>query len=249
MTNIHCADENTSLLLLNTHSVVLISKPMARFAFGVVEQKNPKSTRLRDNRVNASAATDTELWEAFKQGDRDAYTVLMERHYRPLYSYGTKLTFEKELVKDCIQEVFLELWHRRTAIGVADSPRFYLLRALQRRIHRAVQRNRVFYQSSAIDPGAAFSVEFSIEADLISRQEQEERVQQLATLVATLSPRQKQLIYLRFYQDLDFDEIAKLMELNRQSVYNLLHESLLRLRKNGQGTLLPVLLMLFSYSD
>ncbi|GAB2587501.1 RNA polymerase sigma factor [Spirosoma areae] len=199
--------------------------------------------------MKATAIPDTELWETFRQGDRAAYTVLMERHYCPLYSYGTKLTFDKEVVKDCIQEVFLELWQRRATIGVAETPRFYLLRALQRKIHRAIHRNRVFYQSSVIDPDTDFNVEFSIEADLISRQEQEEKVRQLATMVATLSPRQKQLIYLRFYQDLDFDEIAELMELNRQSVYNLLRESLLRLRKNWQGSLLPVLLMLFSHSD
>ncbi len=199
--------------------------------------------------LNALAPTDTDLWQAFKQGDKKAYTVLMDRHYRPLYSYGTKLTFDKELVKDCIQEVFLELWQRRATIGVAETPRFYLLRSLQRKIHRAIHRNRVFYQSSVIDSDTDFSVEFSIEADLISRQEQEEKVRQLATMVATLSPRQKQLIYLRFYQDLDFDEIAELMQLNRQSVYNLLWESLLRLRKNWQGNVLPVLLMMFSYSD
>ena len=199
--------------------------------------------------MNAPLATDTDLWVAFKQGDRIAYATLMERHYRPLYSYGTKLTFDKELVKDCIQDVFLDLWRRRTAIGVADSPRFYLLRALQRRLHRAIQRNRVFYQSTSVDPDTSFSVDFSIEADLVSRQEQEEKMQLLATLVATLSPRQKQLIYLRFYQDLEFDEIAELMQLNHQSVYNLLRESLVRLRKNWQGTLLPTLLMVVSHCD
>ncbi|WP_026308416.1 RNA polymerase sigma factor [Spirosoma spitsbergense] len=189
-------------------------------------------------------ATDIELWEAFRQGDRQAYTILMERHYRPLYSYGTKLVFDKELVKDCIQEVFLELWHRRVAIGSAESPRFYMLRALQRKIHRAIHRNRLLYNAEIINPDTSFSVEFSIEADLISRQEQAEKARQLAALVETLSPRQKQLIYLRFYQDLDFDEIAELMQLNRQSVYNLLRESLLRLRKNWQGTLLPALVAL-----
>jgi DNA-directed RNA polymerase specialized sigma24 family protein len=71
--------------------------------------------------VTAPIATDTDLCVAFKQGDQVAYTTLMERYYHPLYRYGMKLTFDKELVKDCIHEVFLESWCHRTAIDVVDT--------------------------------------------------------------------------------------------------------------------------------
>src|ERR687885_1810367 len=76
------------------------------------------------------------LWKQFQQGEEQAFATIMGRHFRPLYSYGTKLTHDKELVRDCIQDVFLEIWRRRETLPVLDSPRFYLLRSLQRRIHR-----------------------------------------------------------------------------------------------------------------
>ncbi len=199
--------------------------------------------------MNSSFAAGTDLWKAFKQGDGKSYAEPMEQHYRPLYSYGTKLTSDEELVKYCIQETFLELWHRRAALGTDRSPRFYLLRTLQRRIQRTLLRDRVFYKSLGVSLNTDFTVEFSLEADLISREEQREKARQLAALVDTLSPWQKQLIYLRFYQNLDFDEVADLMILNRQSVYKLLRETLLRLRDNWQGTLLPALLILSSYGN
>ena len=182
--------------------------------------------------MNLSSAADTELWEAFKQGDGDSYAVLMERNYRPLYSYGTKLTDDTELVEGCIQEVFLELWYRRAALREAKSPRFYLLRALQRRIQRALPRNKTRPQSSAKTANTDFDVEFSFDDDRISRREQEEKARQLAAFVNTLSPGQKQLIYFRFCQQLDFDDVADLMRLNRRSVYSLLRQSLLQLRES-----------------
>ncbi len=188
--------------------------------------------------MNAPEPTDTALWEAFKQGDQRAHSELMNRHYRPLYSYGTKLSVDKELVKDCIQDVFLELWQRREAIAAAESPRFYLLRALQRRIHRQLTRHSPFNQADELDENAAFEVELSVESTLIQHQEQAERSRQVTALLETLSPRQKQLIYLRFFQELDHSEIAGLMQISHQSVYNLLREALLRLRQLGRGALL-----------
>lgn len=184
--------------------------------------------------MNSSFAAGTDLWKAFKQGDGESYAELMERNYRPLYSYGTKITADDELVKYCIQETFLELWHRRATLGTNRSPRFYLLRMLQRRIQRALLHNRVLYKSLGISLNTDFSVVFSLEVDRTNREEQREKARQLAALVDTLSPRQKQLIYLRFYQELNVDEVADLMIVNRKSVYNSLRETLLRLRDTGQ---------------
>ena len=181
--------------------------------------------------MNLSSAADTELWESFKQGDGDSYAVLMERHYRPLYSYGTKLTDDTELIEGCIQEVFLELWYRRAALREAKSPRFYLLRALQNRIQRALPRNKIRPQPSSKTTGTNFNIDFNFDDDRISRREQEDKARQLATFVNTLSPGQKQLIYLRFCQQLDFDDVADLMRLNRRSVYGLLRQSLLQFRE------------------
>ncbi|GAB3252360.1 sigma-70 family RNA polymerase sigma factor [Larkinella harenae] len=186
----------------------------------------------------------SDVWNAVKSGDGEAFNELMQQHYRPLFSYGTKLTFDKELVRDCIQEVFLEIWRRRAEISVAESPRFYLLRALQRKIGREISRNRVLYQSDELEPDASFAVEFSIETDLIIQQEREQNARRLTSLINALTARQKEVVYLRFYQNLSFDEIADFMQLNRQSVYNLMSEALRLLRKKWHGAwaILPTLL-------
>ena len=208
----------------------------------------PRAKKGRFNQSDRNASdektAEDSLWQAMKAGDGRAFSELMEQHYRPLYSYGTKLTFDKELVRDCIQEVFLEIWRRRAEIGVAESPRFYLLRSLQRKIYRENMLNRLFYNATELDPNDGFYVEFSIETELVVRQEHEQNARRLTELINTLSPRQKEVIYLRFYQNLSYDEIADFMQVNRQSVYNLLSDAIHRLRASWQGALLFLLIFL-----
>lgn len=200
---------------------------------------SPKSAHYQ-----TAKETDGQVWAAVKTGDSSAFTELMQQHYRPLFSYGTKLTFDKELVRDCIQEVFLEIWRQRTQIADAVSPRFYLLRTLQRKIHREISRNRVLYHSDVIDDNSSFTVEFSIETDLIIQQEHEQNARRLTNLINSLTARQKEVVYLRFYQNLSYDEIADFMQLNRQSVYNLLSEAIRQLRKKWNGAWLILLTLL-----
>jgi len=75
-----------------------------------------------------------------------------------------------------------------------------------------------------------FFQEFDIEQIIIEKQLSEEKVQKLKLALSTLSKRQHEVIYLKFYQHLDHGQIAEQMDISRQSVYNLLHESLQKLR-------------------
>src|SRR5581483_5725772 len=75
-----------------------------------------------------------------------------------------------------------------------------------------------------------FSQEYSIERIIIERQISEDRAARLRKAVAQLSKRQHEVIYLKFYQHLDFAQIAEQMDISRQSVYNLMHEAIEKIR-------------------
>jgi RNA polymerase sigma factor (sigma-70 family) len=82
-----------------------------------------------------------------------------------------------------------------------------------------------------------FLQEFSVEKLIIDKQMSEEQSAILRKTLAQLSKRQHELIYLKFYQHLDHAQIAGLMNLSRQSVYNLLHETIQKLRSLWQKEL------------
>lgn len=171
-----------------------------------------------------------DLWQRFKTGDVQALDTLAGRHYRHLYNYGLRLTLDTELVRDTIQDLFLELWDRRAFVSDVIFVKTYLLTALR---HKLTKERRRQPQSSTDDlVPAEIPFDVSVEQQLIHDEIQTEQARELHRLMATLSKRQQEVLYLRFFQNLDNQAIAQIMDLERQSVANLLHRTLKELREN-----------------
>ena len=164
-----------------------------------------------------------------QQGDELALSLLMKKYYTDLYNYAIKFSPDEALAKDCIQEVFISLWQRRdTAAGIL-CPRYYLLRAVKNKMLKSLHaKNRHAALTDAQEYD--FSPEFSIERTIIEKQVSEEKAEKLRKTLLSLTKRQKEVIYLKYYQYLDNAQIAELMNISRQSVYNLLHETIQKLK-------------------
>lgn len=169
-----------------------------------------------------------QLWYNFRMGDEYSYTSLMEIFTNPMFRYGTRFVENDDFVKDCIQDVFFELWNRREKIRQAESVKAYLFKALRMRIFREKSKWKL---TESLDENYEFIIEFDVEANIIKQELSEEICSKLRKILDSLPKRQKEILYLRFYEGMDQDKIAEVMDINRQSVYNLLHESILRLRK------------------
>ena len=169
------------------------------------------------------------LIKRLQQGDEAALASLMRMYYDDLYHYASRFTRDHGLIKDCIQEVFISLWQRRETIGTIISPRYYLLRAIKNKTLKALHRTHNEVTSFGIEE-YEFLYEFSIEKITLDKQISEEKGQKLRKTLSLLSKRQKEIVYLKYYQHLDHGQIAELMNITRQSVYNLLHEAIQKLR-------------------
>ncbi len=173
-----------------------------------------------------------------QQHNEQAIALLMRNHYPSLYNYANRFVNDKELIKDAIQEVFISLWQRRDTATSILSLRYYLLSAVKNKVLKALKRNAGKNENLAFDEQYDFEVEFPIEKNIIEKQLAEENAAKLRSIIANLSIRQKEIIYLKFYQQLDHGQIAGLMSISQQSVYNLLHESIQKLKKCWQSELL-----------
>lgn len=171
------------------------------------------------------------LLQQVQTGNELAFGCLMRKYFRELYHYGNKFSQDDALIKDCIQEVFISLWQRRENITSILSIKYYLLRAIKNKILKALYASN--QQPLLLDgeSGYPFLLEFSAEHLMIERQMTEEKARKLSLALAQLTKKQKEIIYLKYYQYLDFNQIAELMHISRQSVYNLMHETISRLRK------------------
>lgn len=172
-----------------------------------------------------------QLWQEYRAGDMYALAKLMEGYYADLFHWGMRLHTDREFVKDCIQEMFVNLWKTQSSSSAVENIRSYLLVVLKTRILRELSKKQTTFQS-ALSDDYAFAVEFGADIRLIDEENEIYQIRKLEHVINHLPDRQKELIYLRFYQNLSFEQIAEVMQLGRQSVYNLLQKSLNSLRKN-----------------
>ena len=180
------------------------------------------------------------LWQEYRTGDIFALANLMERYYADLFNWGMRLHSDREFVKDCIQEMFLSLWKMQETIASVENVRSYLLVVLKSRILRELSKKEYKLQTSLTDD-YCFSVAFSADLRFIDEEHEVYQLRKLEQVMNQLPPRQQELIYLRFYQNLSFEQIAEVMQLGRQSVYNLLQKALLSLRRHWAALLLGFL--------
>ena len=167
------------------------------------------------------------LWVAFRKGDREAYARLISHFYEMLYDYGSKLCRESGTVEDCIHDLFLEIWQRREYLSDTDHVKFYLLKALRRRIQgERKSQQRWVHDASYENPNLDFLGEFSIETKIIQQESEEHRLKKLRQILGKLTKREREVIYLKFYREMDYEQIAALMSINYQSVRNLVHTAI-----------------------
>jgi RNA polymerase sigma factor (sigma-70 family) len=187
--------------------------------------------------LNNDTRLEALLLQRLQQNDEQALAAIMRKYYTALFNYGARFTNDEALVKDCIQEVFISLWQRRENAAGILSPRYYLLRAVKNKVLKSLHKHTINAGSIEGESAYDFLQEFSVEKLIIDKQMSEEQATILRKTMAQLSKRQHELIYLKFYQHLDHAQIAGLMNLSRQSVYNLLHETIQKLRSLWQAEL------------
>ena len=182
-------------------------------------------------RSHINNISDSILWNKLRLGDEEAFSSLFERYYSTLVNYGKTLMTGEDRVKDCVQDVFVDIWSYRYKLNEAIVVKAYLLSSVRKRIARLHNREHIFSNIKNID-SLDFLFDFSIEDRLIADETTAKKVEQLNKSINQLSNRQKEAIYLRYHQGLTVDQVAEVLNLNYQSTKNLLHRAILQLRKD-----------------
>ena len=186
-----------------------------------------------------TATEDIRLWESFRKGDREAFAALFRAHYEPLYRYGSKFTTNVELLEDTIQELFLELWQAKSTSPVL-SVKAYLLKSLKYKLLKSFRKN-----GKVVPLNENENVfEWSHENFLIAEEDSMEKKQLVLEALHRLSNRQREIIYLKYYQNLSYEEVSEIMNINYQVARNLLYQAIKSLKTLLAGTM-ELFLLLF----
>ena len=180
-------------------------------------------------------------WGRMAGGDKDAFLALYQSHYQALFCYGFSLSMDKELTKDCIHDLFLEVWNTRPSLNKdVKNIRSYLFTWLRRKVSRELLRKTKIKFSDELIEEFTFT-QSSYEELLIAFQQSEEKKEQLRAALKKLTRKQLEIVKLKFFDNLSYRAIATKTSLTPRTIYNLIYESVHQLRESMKHIVLNVL--------
>ncbi len=170
------------------------------------------------------------LWQRFKEGDKNSLKIIYEEHIDALFLFGKKLCADEDQVLDYIHDLFVYVWENREKLGDPVVIRAYLLKSLRNRIIDDFRKSKKINISS--DISLVKDTELSKEEEWVAFETSAQINEKLGGAVKLLTDRQREIIYLKFNQNLSYEEIGDILGINYQSVRNLAHRAISELRKN-----------------
>jgi len=175
-------------------------------------------------RTPSNLIDDEAIWHSFKNGDKQAYATLYQRYFNVLFQYSLRITGDRELVKDCIHDLFITIWKNRENLSQPDSVRAYLLSAVQRKLRR--QTTRLRSHQNDIEAISAPQLSSCREEQIIEDQTLLQQKHVVNRALNALTKRERQAVYLKFYSNLSYKEVADVMSIGVDSIYNLISKSI-----------------------
>ncbi len=170
------------------------------------------------------------LLEALRKDDEKALGYLFNTFYNKLYRIGLKWCLDSDITEESIQLIFSDLWKYRRTLGDIQSFEAYLKSSLKKRIFKELQKVNSIEKVNWEDAETFILSTQSYEEILIKQESDTQLKKQLHLALEQLSPRQKEIIVLKYFEELSFKEIAEKTGLQTDSIYKTLHEGIKKLR-------------------
>ena len=170
-----------------------------------------------------------QLWQKVVADDLVALEQIYRHFYPNLFQYALKIGKSVDLAEDAIQDTFLYLWQHRKEIGSIQSLQNYLFRSLRNTCFKLIQKRKNLHSLEEVSAQIQFTI---LPEDLNLTEIDQQKKQQIKEALTNLSPRQREIILLKFFNNLDYEEIGEVLDINYQSVVNHVHKAIVKLRKS-----------------
>lgn len=184
-------------------------------------------------------------WPLLKQGEASALESLYKLYANALYNYGSKFSVDQDLIKECIQEVFVAIWTRRAQLGNPQNVKNYLFKAFRLSVFKKANllQKQVSYEETEHYP---FRASLNIEEEMITAENNAALKERLEITLNKLSARQREVIFLKFYEAQSYEEIAEIMNISQKGAYKVMGRAIDALRDLLSKEDFFLILMLFS---
>lgn len=191
--------------------------------------------------------SEIKIWDDFRRGEDYALSAIYYQYVQLLFRYGKKFSNNDELIKDTIQDLFFDLIRTRKNLGYTDNIAFYLMASFRRKLAKNLsQKNRSVDQTPTNGKKLVANIVYSVEAELIGKEELTAREKAVKEALAGLSPGQREILFYRFSCDLDYDQICEIMKLKYDSARKQVSRALKSMKKALTDSEILLYFLIFS---
>mgnify|MGYP006293493459 FL=1 len=180
------------------------------------------------------------IWENFKSGHRKAFEIIYNEFVDVMFSYGSRITKDRDMLEDCIHDVFISLYQYGSELRKPESLEFYLLKSLKHTIFRKLKESDRYLNDQKINE--TFDLKFSVE-NTDSTNISDEQTKKLQKEIQKLDSKKRELLFLKFNSGLTYKEIGKLLDLNPDAVKKQVYRLLKFMRDRLGDTFLELFLI------
>lgn len=174
--------------------------------------------------------SDEVILKKFIEGNEDAFTFIYNKYVDVLLSYGIGLGFDREILKDAIHDVFVKLYSNREYLRGVKQLKFYLFRSLKNRL-LDMMKSPANNLSCIDDYESNFQIKADILDEMIAEEDRMNIRNKIKYMLSCLTSKQREIIYLRFIHELEYEEIAKLLNISVHASRKLVSRAINRIRE------------------
>lgn len=188
------------------------------------------------------------LWNRVSAGDDKAFAAIHVKLYPDLLRYALNLTRDEELADDLLQDLFVKFWQKKEQIGPIANVTSYFFRSTRSIILDHFKSAKI--KENKLRDLEPFSFECCREEVMILEENNHALKDKMLCHISKLPERQKEVIYLRFYQNMEYNQITEITGIRYQSVINNVYRAIQALRESCTAMkyiyslLLPILFTL-----
>jgi RNA polymerase sigma factor (sigma-70 family) len=182
--------------------------------------------------TKSSEINDKILWTNFKEGDKPSFEKIFNHFYPMLINYGHKFTHNNYIIEESVQDLFIKLWRNKLNLGDPPIVKLYLFKAFRTIIFRKLKKTASHLTEDIDDEHYNFSFVLAPDQKLIDDEKTEEVRKTIQVALSILTARQREAVYLRFYEGMSYEQIAEMLQMNIGGTYKLIYRALERLKEN-----------------
>ncbi|MCE3234673.1 MAG: sigW 1 [Vampirovibrio sp.] len=175
--------------------------------------------------------TDPELVERAVQGDQKAFRQLVNRYLPLVYNYLYRMTQNHEVSEEMAQEAFVKAYKNLKSFDKRRSFKPWILRiASNAAISELRRQSKVVSLNALEEEGQWGEANHQPEEDTVTRLERKLSSEEVVKVLDRLDPKYRQVLLLRYQNELSYDEIAQAMEIPLNTVRTWLKRGMDKLK-------------------